>query len=343
MLGALLLFALVLARTAYAQDSLHVYYYNGESIEQMSIKGVMLTMSMKDTGRLNQVAVYVDNSSSDAVNVIPSNFTLHQNAPKNEDLTLKSQQEVQKIAARHALWNQVAGGVGTGLSRAKNKVTGKEELASTTPTDYEAQAHWLAHIDELGQRGQTGTLVRSYLRGTTVFPGSKLSGVLWFDRDEACASAVVRVSLGSRIYLFPFPPPDWATTPSNPNNPERGSETAAAKTPPGNPPSAAHRGVGESYSLRAGVLGISGENWAQDSFAGVKILEVDDNSAAALAGLHAGFVITEIDGEQIGSTEDLAAALAPRGPGTRVYVTYLVRTNLGWMAKQTTVILGRGD
>jgi S1-C subfamily serine protease len=75
----------------------------------------------------------------------------------------------------------------------------------------------------------------------------------------------------------------------------------------------------------------------------VKILEVDDNSAAALAGLHAGFVITEIDGEQIGSTEDLAAALAPRGPGTRVYVTYLVRTNLGWMAKQTTVILGRGD
>ena len=77
--------------------------------------------------------------------------------------------------------------------------------------------------------------------------------------------------------------------------------------------------------------------------AGVKILEVAENSSAASAGLHMGNVITEMDGSPIHTTDDLAAALTQRGPGSRVSVTYLFRTNLGWMAKQTSLILARGD
>ena len=82
--------AFLLAPLAAAEDSLHVYYYNGETIEQASVRGVTVTVTLKDTGKLNQVAAYVDNSSPDAVNVIPSNFTLHQSAPKDEDLAVKS-------------------------------------------------------------------------------------------------------------------------------------------------------------------------------------------------------------------------------------------------------------
>jgi S1-C subfamily serine protease len=91
------------------------------------------------------------------------------------------------------------------------------------------------------------------------------------------------------------------------------------------------------------VLGVAGENWSESGFSGVKILEVANNSSAASAGLRMGNVITELDGAPIHSTEDLAAALAQRGPGSRVNVTYLFRTNLGWMAKQTSLILARGD
>jgi len=56
-----------------------------------------------------------------------------------------------------------------------------------------------------------------------------------------------------------------------------------------------------------------------------------------------GNVITELNGAPIHTTDDLAGALADRGPGSRVNVTYLFRTNLGWMAKQTSLILARGD
>ncbi|PYV71697.1 MAG: hypothetical protein DMG97_15440 [Acidobacteria bacterium] len=91
------------------------------------------------------------------------------------------------------------------------------------------------------------------------------------------------------------------------------------------------------------MLGVAGENWSESGMAGVKILEVAENSSAASAGLHMGNVITEMDVAPIHTTDDLAAVLTQRGPGSRVNVTYLFRTNLGWMAKQTSLILARGD
>src|SRR5215470_13715012 len=186
---AVVILVAVLARLAAAQDSLHVYYYVGQSIEQMSIGGVTVTLSVKDNGRFNQVAVYVDNRSSESVNVIPANITLHQSAPKGKDLNLKSDQEVQKIGGQNVL-GHVVSGVGTGLARTKDKFSGKDDSSSDkAPPDYDAEARWLAHADELAQKGQTVTLGKSYLRSTTVFPGIQLPGVLWFDRDETLSAA----------------------------------------------------------------------------------------------------------------------------------------------------------
>ena len=62
----------------FAEDPLHVYYYNGETIEQVMLRNVTVTLSLQDTGKFNQLALYVDNRSSDAVNVIPASFALHQ-------------------------------------------------------------------------------------------------------------------------------------------------------------------------------------------------------------------------------------------------------------------------
>ena len=335
----LIFVALLLARLAAAEGSLHVYYYNGESIEQMSLRGVTVTVTLKDTGKLNQVAVYVDNGSSDAVNVIPSSIALHQSSPKDEDLRMKSEQEVQKIAGQRAFWGQVVGGVGAGLGKAKDKITVDRERDPNTkadPPDYDAQARWLAHVDDLGQRGKTVTLGHAYLRGSTVFPGSKFAGVLWFDRDQALASGMVRIALGPRTYLFPFPPPESATTPATPGQPD------AEKLPAGKSLSL-QQAPGAASASKAGVLGVSGETWIEGGVGGVHILEVAQNSAAELAGLRVGFVITEVDAKRIRSTEDLAAALAQKGPGTRVSIAYLIRTNLGWMPKDMTVILGSAD
>ena len=334
MLRRIIFSIFLLTEAAVSQDALHVFYYSGETIERISSNGLTVSVTFKDIGRANQVAVFVQNGSSEAVNVISSDFALHEDAPKEGDIKIKLDQDVQKLGGRNTLAHAVSK-MGTGLSVAKDKLAGNEaETPSESAVNFDAQARWLAHANQLGEKGQTAALGRMYLRGTTLFPRSVLSGVLWFDRDHAPAAATVRVTFGAHSFEFPFPPPASATTPPNPDNPEK-AEPAVAD-------SAASVRDGR-VSSKAGVLGVAGEDWAQGETKGVKILEVTQNSAADISGLRVGYVITEFDAEKISSTKDLAAALAQRGPGSRVRLTYLFWTNLGWMSKEAAVILSSGN
>ena len=339
MLRRIIFSIFLLTEATVSQDALHVFYYSGETIERISSNGLTVSVAFKDIGRANQVAVFVQNGSNEAVNVISSDFALHEDAPKEGDIKIKSDQDVQKLGGRNALAHAV-GKMGTGLTVAKDKLAGNEaESASEPAANFDAQARWLAHANQLGEKGQTAALGRMYLRGTTLFPRSVLSGVLWFDRDDAPAAATVRVTFGAHSFEFPFPPPAFATTPPNPDNPEKAEPAVADSAASGRD----GRASSKAGVPKAGVLGVAGEDWAQGETKGVKILEVTQNSAADISGLRVGYVITEFDAEKISSTKDLAAALAQRGPGSRVRLTYLFWTNLGWMSKEAPVILSSGN
>jgi S1-C subfamily serine protease len=87
------------------------------------------------------------------------------------------------------------------------------------------------------------------------------------------------------------------------------------------------------------VLGVSGATWAESGITGVEIMDVAPGSPADIAGLHVHEVITDINGRHIGSTDDLAAVLAQNGPGSKVILGYCFKSNLGWMPKETLIIL----
>src|SRR5215831_16770703 len=145
MLRRLIILLCVLVGPALAEDPPHVYYYSGETIEQLTVRGVTVTISPNDTGKFNQLAVFVDNSSSDAINVLPSSFILHQTNPKDVDLALKSEQEIQHIVGKHALWTHVTSGVTSSVSYMKDKMSGEEGQTTAAAVEgYDAQARWLA-------------------------------------------------------------------------------------------------------------------------------------------------------------------------------------------------------
>lgn len=101
--------------------------------------------------------------------------------------------------------------------------------------------------------------------------------------------------------------------------------------------------VKETSAPSNGVLGLTGADWEQGGVKGIEIVEVLDNGSAQLAGLHKGDAITDINGKNVSSVQDLTSVLAPMGPGTRVSVDYLLKTNLGWMPKETAAILAKID
>jgi hypothetical protein len=89
----------------------------------------------------------------------------------------------------------------------------------------------------------------------------------------------------------------------------------------------------------SGVLGVSGANWMEGGFTGVEIMDVAPGSPAEIAGLHVRDVIREINGSKIRSTDDLATTLAQNEPGSKITVSYIFKSNLGWMPKNTVIVL----
>jgi S1-C subfamily serine protease len=68
-------------------------------------------------------------------------------------------------------------------------------------------------------------------------------------------------------------------------------------------------------------------------------VDVVPGSSAEIAGLHVRDVITDINGRHIGSIDDLAAILAQNEPGSKITLGYILKTNLGWMPKETLIIV----
>ncbi len=125
-----------------------------------------------------------------------------------------------------------------------------------------------------------------------------------------------------------------ATINSQTNTPANGVSARASATTPVSGQIAVPKSQG-------GVLGVIGTNWQQGGMYGVEIEAISENSSAQLAGLRKGHVITNVDGAKISSTQDLANALSRLEPGSRVTIGYQFKSNLGWMPKETVVVLSK--
>ena len=74
---------------------------------------------------------------------------------------------------------------------------------------------------------------------------------------------------------------------------------------------------------------------------GAEIVEVASGSVAELANLHAGDVITSVDGKPVNTPMELAAELQNRAASSQVRLGYMFRGSaLGYFAKETVVVLG---
>jgi S1-C subfamily serine protease len=57
--------------------------------------------------------------------------------------------------------------------------------------------------------------------------------------------------------------------------------------------------------------------------------------------LHPHDIITDIDGQRVQTTQDLASVLSQHQAGTRITLGYVFKSNLGWMPKTVSIILAR--
>ena len=98
---------------------------------------------------------------------------------------------------------------------------------------------------------------------------------------------------------------------------------------------ASHKGSFTSTSSAIPALGIYVVSRADN--AGAQITEVAPHSIAAQAGLHPNDLINAVNGIQVKTPTELAAALSTVAPGSNVRLGYMIR---GQWQSETTVIVG---
>ena len=74
---------------------------------------------------------------------------------------------------------------------------------------------------------------------------------------------------------------------------------------------------------------------------GIYITLVQENSAAAQAGINKGDVMTEFDGRKVGSMKELSEIMQYYEAGTEVEITLQSNVNGEWQEKKITALLGK--
>lgn len=101
--------------------------------------------------------------------------------------------------------------------------------------------------------------------------------------------------------------------------------------------------VAEDERGYLGISGISVTDYVSEAYGmprGVYISQVYENTAAAKAGLRKGDIITEFDGEEIESMDELQHELEFHAKGDTVQITVMFAGMNGYTAKQIQITLG---
>jgi S1-C subfamily serine protease len=129
----------------------------------------------------------------------------------------------------------------------------------------------------------------------------------------------------------PQPIAQQSSVSSDAITPEPAAGSSFNESVPSSKPATSHRAS----------LGILGSDWREDEAKGVEIVTVIEGSTADLAGLRKGDVITDINGVRVGSSQQLSSVLSAIEPGTKISISYLYKSNIGWMPKSALAILSR--
>lgn len=349
--NAALTLILLFTGCAVAQRSdLLVWYDNGTTVEQVTRDGVSVMVSLVDTGELNKLKIGVENDSDEAINILPEQIRVHQANPKDEYLEVRSERDLQRGIDHGLIWKELLIGLAAALSRNYTTVQSSTVGVVHTPygsglvygstvttissPDWEMRARWFALGDQIAAEGKTAkeVIAQQSLKKHTVFPGTQLTGTIWFRRHQTLESGVVDVSVGERHYEFPFPPPAHAKAPATgvPFTDSNVTQTESSQPLQERP---------LTNMNPAASFGIVARTSEDPSEQGVEILDVADDSPAYAAGLHRGYVISSIDGKRVRTINDLFAQLKSHAPNSNVRIGYAFRSNLGWMGNAVVATL----
>lgn len=195
----------------------------------MTAHGITVSVSLSDTGSTMRADIGFFNGGASSVDVDPAQFSLL-SQPEARSLRYQEPEaliaSIKATASRRAtrlVWSGLlARSTYTRQTDAAGSVSGvtvdssgigfqsatlnARATAVTTGPNYVAQmrANQLAEQLMAGAISDAEYIREIALKATTLFPGTRIAGAVWFEREKDCESATLTVPAGAYDFGFPL-------------------------------------------------------------------------------------------------------------------------------------------
>ncbi len=203
------------------------FYNDGFLVRSLTVSGVTLRVALRDTGWKMRVDVAVVNDSSQRLDVVPAQFTLGELTPKEKALAYQSTEQLAKSINRRTAWANFFTNFGAGLateqststSTTTGSMSGRDSNGTTYNGSFDAYTttntttpNYAVQMRAAQQQAANNAaaaeanrqLNAMALRTSTVMPGDKLTGAVWFERDKKAQQLLLRAPIGGCVFEFPF-------------------------------------------------------------------------------------------------------------------------------------------
>jgi len=179
---------------------------HGRRVESITANGITVQVSLQDTGWKFRANVAISNGSDTPVSVMPGIVTLDELQPNLRTLGPADSQMIAHTSTHQVLWTASTATPSPSTSAFKLLHISDSDRLRTPPTPDYMSPHMALASDRPGPFARTESIdVESIiLKPTSLSPGQKTAGVMWFSRDANARELSVRVPAGDTVFDFSF-------------------------------------------------------------------------------------------------------------------------------------------
>jgi hypothetical protein len=169
---------------------------NGRQVESATINGITVQVSLQDTGWKLRATIAVSNQGDSALDVLPSLISLDELKPELRNLREEDAAKLVRRGVNHQVLHTE--------SNAHPSFSAVAFRSTSGPALNSVSYRTTAAPDIVGNLPDAASVQAMALKNTSLPPGQKTAGVLWFARDPNAHELSMRLSVGDVVFDFPF-------------------------------------------------------------------------------------------------------------------------------------------
>ena len=179
----------------------------GRLVESLTANGVIVQVTLQDTGWKLRASVAISNQSGANLDVQPSLITLDELQPNLRLLPAQNPVRIAHAANHQSLWTMASAQPSPSavVFRAIGSAAPQHSAyRSNAAPDYLSQRYVVASLNKPPVLEDSDDPRALALKTSTLAPQQKAAGVIWFARDANARELSLRVPVGELVFDFPL-------------------------------------------------------------------------------------------------------------------------------------------